>query len=230
MKKIKKRTLPPCQVVATVHTVRGLHEAAELKARDGVSLVEIRLDCLDGKVAALPRTLAHIKRPLILTARHPREGGHGGLRDTQRVALLEPLLHRAAFVDVELRSARRLADTLRHTRSLGVETILSFHDFSRTPPVERLREKIREGRRLNASIIKIAVTLRSPRDLATLLLLQASGGGDVAVMGMGPLGKISRLVLPMVGARLVYGYLDRPQVGGQWPARVLAARLAEAGE
>jgi hypothetical protein len=46
-------------------------------------------------------------------------------------------------------------------------------------------------------------------------------------MGMGDLGKVSRLVLPLAGARLVYGYLDRPQVEGQWPAAVLAARLAE---
>jgi 3-dehydroquinate dehydratase-1 len=46
-------------------------------------------------------------------------------------------------------------------------------------------------------------------------------------MGMGPLGKVSRLVLPMAGARLVYGYLDRPQVEGQWPAEMLSARLAE---
>lgn len=230
MKKTKKRTLPPCQVVATVHTALGLREAAGLGARDGVNLVEIRLDCLVGGGTGLPRAIARIKRPLILTARHPREGGSGGLRDAHRAALLEPLLHRAAFVDVELRSARRLANTLHHARGLGVETILSFHDFSRTPSLERLREKIREGRRLGASIVKIAATLRGPRDLATLLLLQASGGGDVAVMGMGPLGKISRLVLPMAGARLVYGYLDRPQVGGQWPARVLAARLAEAAQ
>lgn len=230
MKKIKKRTLPPCQVVATVHTARGLHEAAGLRARDGVDLAEIRLDCLVGEGAGLPRAIARIRRPLILTARHPREGGHGGLRDASRAALLEPLLHRAAFVDVELRSARRLADTLCRARGLGVGTILSFHDFSRTPSLELLRKKIREGRRLGASIVKIAVTLRNPRDLASLLLLQASGVGDVALMGMGPLGKVSRLMLPMAGARLVYGYLDRPQVGGQWPARVLAARLAEVAQ
>ena len=46
-------------------------------------------------------------------------------------------------------------------------------------------------------------------------------------MGMGPLGKVSRLVLPSVGSLLVYGYLDRPQVEGQWPAQEVARRLQE---
>jgi 3-dehydroquinate dehydratase-1 len=46
-------------------------------------------------------------------------------------------------------------------------------------------------------------------------------------MGMGPLGKISRLLLPLAGSRLVYGYIHRPQVAGQWPAMLLAERLKE---
>jgi 3-dehydroquinate dehydratase-1 len=44
---------------------------------------------------------------------------------------------------------------------------------------------------------------------------------------MGPLGKVSRLVLAAAGSRLNYGYLDKPQVAGQWPARELALRLGE---
>jgi 3-dehydroquinate dehydratase-1 len=46
-------------------------------------------------------------------------------------------------------------------------------------------------------------------------------------MGMGPLGKVSRLVLGAAGSRLNYGYLDKPQVPGQWPAAELAQRLRE---
>ena len=72
----------------------------------------------------------------------------------------------------------------------------------------------------------MATTLRNANDLAALIELQASNG-KLATMGMGSLGKVSRLVLPMAGAGLVYGYLDRPQVEGQWPADLLAARLSE---
>jgi 3-dehydroquinate dehydratase-1 len=46
-------------------------------------------------------------------------------------------------------------------------------------------------------------------------------------MGMGPLGKVSRLVLAAAGSRLNYGYLDKPQVKGQWPALELVRRIGE---
>lgn len=229
MKKSKKRrTSPACSVVATAHTVRGLREAAALGPRSGIDLVEIRADCLAGKVPDLPRALRKIKRPLIITARHPLEGGAGNLTASDRAALLEALLPHAAFIDVELRSVARCAAIMRRARRLGVGIIISIHDFSRTPGPVVLRQKLRQGMRCGATVVKIATTLRGPRDLATLLVLQAAGGDRLATMGMGKLGKVSRLALPLAGSRFVYGYLDRPQVDGQWPAAVLASRLAEA--
>ena len=46
-------------------------------------------------------------------------------------------------------------------------------------------------------------------------------------MGMGPMGRVSRLVLAAAGSCLNYGYLDRAQVPGQWPAAELKRRIAE---
>jgi 3-dehydroquinate dehydratase-1 len=42
-------------------------------------------------------------------------------------------------------------------------------------------------------------------------------------MGMGALGRVSRLLLAQLGSVLNYGYLDQATVPGQWPA----ARLRE---
>jgi 3-dehydroquinate dehydratase I len=226
MKQSKKRIPPTWSVVATAHTPKGLRDAARLPRGKGVDLVEVRLDCLEGRGSGLRDALAKIKLPLILTARHPREGGAGRLGDAGRAALLEAHLPSAAFVDVEIRSAARFRILLASAKRNGVGTILSFHDFKRTPPAARLRLKLREALRHGADIAKIAVTLRDVRDLSALMSFQA-GCGKLATMGMGPLGKVSRLVLPLAGSRLVYGYLDRPQVDGQWPAEELAVRLAE---
>ena len=46
-------------------------------------------------------------------------------------------------------------------------------------------------------------------------------------MGMGEYGQVSRLLFGGCGSVLNYGYLDRPQVPGQWPAEVLKTRLLE---
>jgi 3-dehydroquinate dehydratase-1 len=49
-------------------------------------------------------------------------------------------------------------------------------------------------------------------------------------MGMGALGKVSRLVFAEAGSVLNYGYLDRPNASGQWEATLLKQRLKELRE
>jgi 3-dehydroquinate dehydratase-1 len=44
-------------------------------------------------------------------------------------------------------------------------------------------------------------------------------------MGMGPLGRVSRLLLGQLGSTLNYGYLDSATVPGQWSAAELKRLL-----
>ena len=46
-------------------------------------------------------------------------------------------------------------------------------------------------------------------------------------MGMGPLGKVSRLLFAQLGSVLNYGFLHEAQVSGQWEATLLKQRLSE---
>jgi 3-dehydroquinate dehydratase-1 len=48
-------------------------------------------------------------------------------------------------------------------------------------------------------------------------------------MGMGPLGKLSRLTLATAGSCLNYGYLQHPNAPGQWPAKELMRLYGELG-
>ena len=227
MKQKQKPTHSACTVVATAHTLRGLRLAASLRLRSGVDVVEVRLDHLATQESTVARELTKIALPLLITARHPSEGGTKGLPLARRRALLQRFLPAASMIDVEIRSARSLQGVLREAAQRGITRILSFHDFDRTPARHHLAAKIRDGRKLGADIVKLATKLRGPADLANLLSIQAESKEGVATMGMGPLGKVSRLVLPSAGSLLVYGYLDRPQVEGQWPAEEVALRLRE---
>jgi len=227
MKKKQKPAGSPCAVVATAHTLRGLQLAAELRARDGVDLVEIRLDQLAAQESTVARALPQITLPLLLTARHPSEGGAKGVSMTRRRSLMQQFLPMAAMVDVEIRSARAFEHLLFEAKERGIQRILSFHNFNRTPDFRFLTEVIKQARCLGADVVKIATELRGPADLATLLSIQVASKQGVATMGMGRLGKVSRLLLPSAGSLLVYGYLDRPQVNGQWPAEEVFRRLQE---
>lgn len=195
--------------------------------------LELRVDGFASDPAGLDALAAlagGATRPLIVTVRHPAEGGLDRALDPRaRRRLYERFLPTASWVDIELRSLRTLADVAARARERGVKIIASFHDFQGTPGGRRLRALADRAAAAGADVCKIATTTRTPGDLARLLdLLEAGGALPLAVMGMGPLGKVSRLTLAAAGSVLSYGYLgDAPQVPGQWPAALLRGRLDE---
>lgn len=217
---------PADLVVATAHTARGLRQARNLQRGD-LGFVEVRLDAPELSRARLAEGLPGIRPRLLLTARHPAEGGAQRLPVAARRSLLVEFLSQADAVDVELRSAASMASLLEEAHRRRIQRVISFHDFRRTPRLPRLREVVRRATARGADVVKIATLLRGPGDLAVLLLLQSTAKVPLATMGMGPLGKVSRLVLAAAGSRLNYGYLDKAQVSGQWAALELVRRLGE---
>ena len=82
----------PGRVVAVIASRLDLAKAVRLRRRP--DLFELRLDMLRDSLGEVSRILPRLSAPLILTARHPREGGAGGLTLSSRRALLLRFLER----------------------------------------------------------------------------------------------------------------------------------------
>ena len=198
---------------------------------DDCDLIELRLDAL-GPAGALP---AFCQRhagtlPLLLTARHPAEGGAGALSAPERAAALAALLDSAAAIDLELRSLPEPEPGAlwSDAGARGITRIASFHDFESTPELDVLTTKVRAASAAGADIGKLAFRLTEPGELHTLAaLLRITPDLPLSVMGMGPLAPASRLLAMQLGSVLNYGYLgQQPTAPGQWPARLLKQALA----
>jgi len=213
--------------VAAVHS-RGALLCA-LKTRPGeVDFLEIRVDNFATDPAGLLAAVPKLRVPLIVTVRHPAEGGANHLSVARRRALYEQFLPYAALIDVELRSLDPLAEVVAAARRAGVKIIASAHHFHSTPPEAALQQAIRRAHAAGADICKLAALAETPAALARLLgPLGRQQPLPLSIMGMGRFGKISRLLFAQAGSILNYGYLDRPNASGQWEARVLKQRLAE---
>ena len=219
-------------LVAAVHSPETARAAEGLQALPGAApdLLELRVDhfadgpeALDGLAVAPPR-------PLVVTVRRADEGGGApGLDDAERRRLYTRFLPAATCVDLEVRSFQVLAEVVKTARDTGVHVIASFHDFQGTPNTGRLRELAGLAKDAGADVFKVATFTREPGDLARLLDFQGEETRlPLAVMGMGPLGQVSRLVLAAAGSVLNYGYLgNAAQVPGQWAVGVLRERLEE---
>jgi 3-dehydroquinate dehydratase-1 len=214
--------------VGTIHSPTALREALYLPL-GAVDFLEVRVDHFARDLAPLRRALPRLKAPLIITVRHPAEGGAAKLGYAVRAALYREFLSAAAFIDIELRSARALRAVLEEARSARVHRIISWHNFATTPTLEKLRARWLAARAHSPDIIKFATRTRTAAHLATLLafLSRAPKKPALSLMGMNEFGQISRLALAAAGSVLNYGYLGECQVPGQWPAQVLYERLAE---
>lgn len=217
--------------VGVIGTPSALQEFVGLSPEERSTtcdLVELRLDELNLSTSDIRSTLDGCDFPLLITARHPAEGGKGSEDPAARVAMIEPLLDKAALIDIELRSVAGMTDLIQKAHHVGVSVVGSFHDFSATPAEHVLRGAADFAQQAGLDAIKIATFLNQSEDLALLLRLLAQPGRvRHSVMGMGPLGRVSRLVLAKCGSLLNYGYLGESNAPGQWPAAKLKKLLTE---
>ena len=177
-----------------------------LRMRKPPHLFELRLDRLVGIVDQLENILPRLRAPLIITARHPQEGGANKLSLRQRRELLSRFLSHADYVDLELRSVSALRSLLMVAKQKKVQRIISFHNFKSTPPAGVLIAKGRAAKACGANIFKVATRTDTPIEFSRLLdfVAKKSVNLSVAAMGIGKLGAISRVLLARAGSVMVY--------------------------
>jgi 3-dehydroquinate dehydratase-1 len=192
------------QVVGVIASHADLDSALRMRTRP--DFFELRLDRLTGIVDQLENKLPRLLAPLIITARHPQEGGANNLSVRQRRDLLIRFLPHAHYVDIELRSASALRSLLTLAKRKKMGRIISFHNFKSTPPLRVLRAKARAAKTHGTNIFKVATRTDTPIQLARLLGFIAKKDTDlpVSAMGIGKLGAISRVLLARAGSALVY--------------------------
>jgi 3-dehydroquinate dehydratase-1 len=223
MARLPLPTRPGCIRVGVVATPAGLRLLS--RVRVPCEIVELRLDRLlaSGVTGTrLVEALSRRRHPVLATLRSHREGGALMMNDAQRAALVRALLPVVDALDVEHAARTAFASVLRAARAGGVPVVLSAHYFDRAPAPATLARRLAAMRRARPAIAKIAAHAGTLVELGNLLRLQASApAGCVALMGMGPFAAPSRQLLPLLGARLVYGWLDEPTAPGQPSARDL---------
>ncbi len=203
---------------------------AETLGKRDVDLLELRLDALAGHLAGVRRLMKKIRLPVLLTVRHPDEGGIGNLSVVRRREIFQEFLPSAAMMDVELRSVGALREEIAFARERGIAVVVSDHQFRRMPTLAQMRERRRRAFGEGADIFKQACLADHALAVAKLLeFVSEDSDGPVAAMGMGKLGQASRLVLACAGSILNYGYLDKPNAPGQWEARELRELLRRLG-
>lgn len=220
------------KTVATVTTDDDLTQLSDIESVVDFDILEFRFDNLFAHKSAATNLVKTLQTPILGTVRAPEEGGSNSLTPAKRIELYSEILPLLELVDTEIESLSlpEFADFAVQVQGREVPLIASFHDFETFPGAATVAEKMDKAFELGADIAKVAIYLETMKDLFSLVELvetHRSAGRLVSAMGMGPLGKISRLVLAKAGSCLNYGYLQHPNAPGQWSARELRGLISE---
>jgi len=188
-----------------------------LRISEPPDFFELRLDRLIRALDRVESKIATLRAPVIVTARHPMEGGANRLSPRQRHDLLARFLQRAHYLDLELRSAHGFVSLLELARKRNVQRIISVHHLKSSPSVSRLRAQARAAKSYEPDLFKVATRTDTPRQLVRLIEFATIKelGMPVSAMGIGKLGAASRVLLACCGSDLAYVSLGQTNVEGQ---------------
>lgn len=192
-------------------------------------IAELRIDQFAAHapdaVTAVVEQARGLGLPLIATVRAANEGGALDLSDDHRWALFDAVAPLVDALDVELNAPIRdrvVALAKRHQKL----AIVSHHDFAATPIESDLAGLAALAVQVGADVVKIAAYAAAQADLDRLLdLLRARRSAGAIVIGMGPRGAVSRVLFPILGSLITYGFLHAANAPGQVPLEELYDEL-----
>ncbi|KAF5064415.1 3-dehydroquinate dehydratase [anaerobic digester metagenome] len=177
----------------------------------GADLVELRIDALlDSDPQSIIHLMEEINYPLIATNRMREEGGHFMGSEAERTEILVEVADHADYIDIELQTDEKCrSQVIRAAKS----TIISYHDFQKTPYLNELLEVVKREKELG-SIAKFAVMPQNMQD--TLNVLEVVNQHDNTIgIAMGKMGRYTRVVAPLLGSPITYASLGGGSAPGQ---------------
>jgi len=190
--------------------IEDIVESAKKAKKEGADLLELRLDFLPDltveKVEKITKLVKRVGLPTILTIRKEGFGGHFPKeREGEQINLLLAGAKNVNFVDIELETDENIIeDFIEEVKKIGVEVIISSHDFKKTPPVQKVLEILEKERELGADICKLVCKANNSSDNLTMLSANLKFKDRKIVLCMGELGILSRVLSPMFGSEFTY--------------------------
>jgi 3-dehydroquinate dehydratase-1 len=186
-----------------------------IKAQElGADILELRIDLLASDALQSLQSIKKIGLPIIITNRLKEEGGSCVMDEGERVRTLISLLPLADAVDIEL-CAKMRDSVVKKARNAGKTIIISTHDFNKTPEPDVMMEIIKESLQAGADIAKLAVMPNSFEDVLYLLSVTLHAKCPVCTIAMGEKGKHMRVIAPVYGSVMTYGYVGKSTAPGQ---------------
>jgi len=192
-------------------TYKTVIQAAKNSFEAGADLVEFRIDAMDHpNPDDVLNIIKDINQPLIATNRKIDEGGFFQGSESERTEILLAAAKHADIIDIELETD---IDHMNKVIKASKSTIISYHDFKKTPPLDFLLDIVSRERQLG-DIAKFAVMPKTLSDTIVVLNVLSKVEKTVGI-AMGDMGRYTRVVAPLFGSPITFASLDNISAPGQ---------------
>lgn len=165
-------------------------EVAKDCIEKGADILEFRIDALKNpNIKQIKATIEEINFPMIATNRINTEGGSFRGSEEERFNILYECCDLVDYVDIELQSNDEYINKIHDT---GVTTIVSYHDFEKTPELNEIMYIVEKEHELG-DIAKVAFMPQDLEDTLTILAV-LSHCEDTIAISMGDLGSYTRVM------------------------------------
>ncbi|MCE5213265.1 MAG: type I 3-dehydroquinate dehydratase [Methanobacterium sp.] len=186
-------------------------KTADKAMKLGADILELRIDALKNPDSdKIGRFMDTFKGKIIATNRKTIEGGFFKGSEAERTKILREVAEFAEFVDIELLTEKKY---LKKVIKASKSTIISFHDFKKTPRVTEILEVVMQEKEIG-DMAKFAVMPHNMQD--TLIVFQVlSQVKDTIGISMGDLGSYTRVIAALFGSPLTFASIDEVSAPGQ---------------
>jgi 3-dehydroquinate dehydratase-1 len=184
----------------------------------GANYIEIRFDFLN--LSDMEQTLKiaeNVREKAIFTLRTSTEGGKFKGDNNDRMMWLEKLsIAKPMLVDIEYNTIKDNDDLANYLKKQKIPTLVSWHDFEKTPPKAQLTDMLKKMR-IYSNHIKIVTTAINIIDALRILdLYENATESNLIAFSMGEAGIISRIMCPIIGrSPFTYAALEKSIAPGQ---------------
>src|SRR5664280_1708278 len=175
-------------------------EAAKNSINAGADLIELRIDAMDHpNPDEVSNIIKDVNYPLIATNRMIEERGSFKGSEAERTDILLAAAKHADIIDIELQTDE---EYLNKIVKASKSTIISYHNFEKTPSVDVLLKVVNQERKLG-DIAKFAVMPRNISDTLIVLNVLSQVKKTIGI-SMGDLGRYTRVVAPLFGSPITF--------------------------
>lgn len=165
-------------------------KVAEDCIEKGSDVLEFRIDALDNpNFKDIQEIIEEINFPMIATNRISSEGGSFKGTEEERIDILLKCAPLVDYVDIELQSDDKYIKQIHDT---GVTTIVSYHDFHKTPEINEIMYIVEKEQKLG-DIAKVAFMPNDLDDTLKILAILSHCENTIAI-SMSDLGSYTRVM------------------------------------